>query len=153
MTQWCSRQWSVFITLIFSSGSQQFFFNKFKILCHFDNAWIFLDNHNIKYDYEHTCSDLRGINNGLLSYDFYIMEYNLLIEFQGIQHERQTEYFGGEKQFEVQQEHDRRKRQYAQKHNINLLEIWHYDIGNIVKILDDYLNSLKLESVETTGVA
>lgn len=113
----------------------------------------YLDNHNIKYDYEHTYSDLRGINNGLLSYDFYIIEYNLLIEFQGIQHERQTEYFGGEKQFEVQKEHDRRKRQYAKKHNINLLEIWHYDIGNIEKILDDYLNNLKLESVETTGVA
>ena len=87
----------------------------------------------------------------MLFYD--IIVYNLLIEFQGIQHERQTEYFGGEKQFEVQKEHDRRKRQYAKKHNINLLEIWHYDIGNIEKILDDYLNNLKLESVETTGVA
>ena len=113
----------------------------------------YLDNHNIEYDYEHTYSDLRGINNGLLSYDFHIIEYNLLIEFQGIQHERQTEYFGGEKQFEVQQEHDKRKRQYAKNHNINLLEIWYYDINNIEEILDNYLNNLKLESVETTGVA
>ena len=89
----------------------------------------------------------------ILVNDFYIIEYNLLIEFQGIQHERQTEYFGGEKQFEVQQEHDKRKRQYAKNHNINLLEIWYYDINNIEEILDNYLNNLKLESVETTGVA
>lgn len=42
-------------------------------------------------------------------------------------------FFGGEEQFKIQQEHDRRKREYAEKNNIKLLEIWYYD--NIEQIL------------------
>lgn len=80
----------------------------------------------------------------------------MLIEFQGKQHKCAVEYFGGVEQYKKQQNHDKRKRQYAKKHNINLLEIWYYDIEKIEEILDEYfetLNNLKLESVETTGVA
>lgn len=77
----------------------------------------------------------------------------MLIEFQGKQHEQPIEHFGGEKQFKVQQEHDRRKREYAKLHKIKLLEIWHYDRNNIEKILTETLNNLKLKTVETTGVA
>ena len=72
-----------------------------------------------------------------MSYDFYIPDYNLLIEFQGIQHEKPIEYFGGEQRLANQQEHDRRKRQYTKDNNIRLLEIWYYDIDNIQNILDD----------------
>lgn len=35
----------------------------------------------------------------------------------------------------IQDEHDKRKRNYAKEHNINLLEIWYYDIDNIEDIL------------------
>ena len=93
------------------------------------------------------------MKNGLLSYDFYLPIYNLLIEFQGIQHEQPIEYFGGEEQFEIQQEHDKRKREYAKQNNINLLEIWYYDIDNIEEILTNTLNNLKLESLETATSA
>jgi len=41
-----------------------------------------------------------------------------------------------EARFKKQLEHDRRKREYAKKHNINLLEIWYWDFDNIEKILD-----------------
>lgn len=108
---------------------------------------------NILFITQKTFNDLRGINNGLLPYDFYLPEYNLLIEFQGEQHARPIKYFGGEEKFKYQQEHDKRKREYAQLHNINLLEIWYYDINNIESILLETVNNLKLESVETTGVA
>ena len=91
---------------------------------------------------------MLGVHNGLLSYDFYIPNYNYLFEFQGRQHEEPIDFFGGEEQFKIQQEHDRRKREYAKEHNINLLEIWYYDIDNIEDILTKTLN-LKLESVET----
>lgn len=117
-----------------------------------------LEEHNITYISQYKFCGLKGVGGKLLSYDFYLPQYNLLIEFQGEQHKHPVEYFGGEERFKIQQEHDRRKYEYAKKNNINLLEIWYYDIDNIESILLQKINevkenNLKLESVETTGVA
>lgn len=70
--------------------------------------------------------------------------YNVLIEFQGEQHKRPVEYFGGDEKFRKQQEHDKRKREYAANHNIPLLEIWHDEIDRIDSILDNYLQNKKV---------
>jgi len=87
---------------------------------------------------------LVGINNGSLSYDFYLKQYNLLIEYQGEMHERFCKgIHKTKKDFEKQVEHDRRKKEYALKNNINFLEIWYWDFNKIESILDGYLNSLK----------
>ena len=79
--------------------------------------------------------DLRGVKGGLLSYDFFLPTYNLVIEAQGEQHEHPVERFGGEKQFIIQQEHDNRKRNYAHVNKIELLELWYWDINRINDIL------------------
>lgn len=100
---------------------------------------LFLESNNIKYEKYQKYDDLIGVGEGKLSYDFYLPSYNLLIEFQGIQHEHPIEHFGGEEQFKIQQEHDKRKREYAQKNNIVLLEIWYYDFDNIEQILESRL--------------
>ena len=113
------------------------------------NTMSYLDKNNIEYIYQINYDDLIGINGGLLSYDFYLPKYNLLVEDQGEQHEHPIDYFGGEEQFRVQQEHDERKREYAKSHNINLLEIWYYDEDNIEEILTKKLNNLKSKCVET----
>ncbi|MFR2570265.1 MAG: hypothetical protein ACLS90_00865, partial [Clostridia bacterium] len=74
-------------------------------------------------------------------YDFYLPDYNLLIECQGVQHERFVKGFHKTKDdFKKQLEHDRRKREYAKKNNIDLLEIWYYDIDNIENILIERLH-------------
>jgi len=78
---------------------------------------------------------LIGLKNGLLSYDFYLPKYNLLIEFQGQFHDGTAKHQIKE-DLKIQQEHDRRKKEYTQKYNINLLEIWYWDFDNIEKILD-----------------
>ena len=114
---------------------------------------IFLENNKILFSQQKRYEGLLGLKNKKLSYDFYLPQYNLLIEFQGKQHEQPIEYFGGEEKFKIQQEHDNRKREFAKLHNINLLEIWYYDINNIEKILTETLNNLKLKTVETTGIA
>lgn len=101
---------------------------------------LFLIEKNINFEPQKTYKDLLGINDGLLSYDFYLHEYNLLIEYQGEQHEYPIEHFGGEEKFKIQQEHDSRKREYAKLHNIDLLEIWYRDFENIENILENYLN-------------
>lgn len=102
----------------------------------------YLIEHNICFERQKKFDDLTGVNNGQLSYDFYLPAQNLLIEFQGLQHERPIDFTGNgaeyaERQFSIQKEHDRRKKEYARNNNYELLEIWHYDFNNIEKILDN----------------
>jgi len=59
----------------------------------------------------------------LLSYDFYIPADKTLIEYQGYQHYYPVDFFGGEDKFAMQQESDRMKREYANKHNYRLIAI------------------------------
>lgn len=97
--------------------------------------------HNIQYSSQIIFENLRGISDGLLRFDFGIKDKNnnfiYLIEFQGMQHYKSIEYFGGEKQFKIQQEHDNRKRQWCKEHSITLIEI-PYNYNN----LEEYLSQL-----------
>ncbi len=79
--------------------------------------------------------NLLGVGGGHLSYDFFIPERNLLIEYQGEYHDGTVE-FQTREQYAVQKEHDKRKREYAQNNNYNLLEIWYYE--NIEEKLNQY---------------
>ena len=56
-------------------------------------------NNNYKFNSQKTYDDLRGVNNGKLSYDFYLNDYNTCIEYNGEQHYRPVNIFGGEKRF------------------------------------------------------
>lgn len=94
-----------------------------------------LEKYNIKYNTQVKYEHLIGINNGDLSYDFYLPDYNLLIECQGEQHERWIKGWITKTDFKKQLEHDKRKKKYAIDHNIRLLEIWYYDLDNIEEIL------------------
>lgn len=58
---------------------------------------------------------------GLKSYDFFLDDYNVLIECQGGQHFKPNEFFGGEERFKEQQESDKIKKEYAKKNGIKLL--------------------------------
>lgn len=98
-----------------------------------------LNKYSIKYILQYKIEELVGINGGNLSYDFYLPDYNLLIEYQGEQHDKAFNYFGGEEKLKKQQEHDKRKREYAKEHNIELLEIWYWDYDNIEDILKRYI--------------
>ncbi len=84
---------------------------------------IILSNYNIEFVQQKTFENLVGIRDGLLSYDFFLPDYNVLIEYQGKQHYEPIQCFGGEEQFKVQQEHDKRKREYAYNNGIRLIEI------------------------------
>jgi hypothetical protein len=104
----------------------------------------YLDNKGVQFTFQKSYTGLLGNGGFPLLYDFYIPQLNLLIEYQGQQHEHPVDFKGrgkeyAEKCFCTQQEHDERKRKYAQSHNINLLEIWYWDYENIEKILDKYI--------------
>lgn len=141
----CSTEWNAITANLVRSGCPSCTQNS--KLEMFTNNW--LTKSNIVYKRGAKYEGLCGIGGRLLSYDFYLQNYNLLIECQGIQHEKPVEQFGGKRQLERQQEHDRRKREYAKLHNIHLLEIWYYDINNIEEIITNTLNNLKSKPVET----
>jgi len=95
---------------------------------------------NIIYEPQKEFEGLTGLGGGLLSYDQYLPNHNILVEFQGEQHEKFTPWFHKTiEDFEKQVEHDRRKREYAKDHNIQFLEIWYWDENNIECILDNIL--------------
>ncbi|NGT11930.1 hypothetical protein G6Y96_09220 [Clostridium perfringens] len=92
-----------------------------------------LDEYNCKYESQKKFDRLIGLNNGQLSYDFFVDNY-LLIEIQGEQHYRAIEWYGGEDKFKQQQEHDRLKREFAKKNGYELLEIPYFGIGDLDKL-------------------
>jgi len=104
----------------------------------------YLKNNDINYVSQKEFDGLVGQNKGNLSYDFYLPNYNLLIEYQGEQHEKPVDFCSegvdiAEKRFKKQQEHDKRKRNFAKESNIKLLEIWYSDLANTGLILESQL--------------
>ena len=102
-----------------------------------------LDKYNIKYEKQKRLSDMKRA-----PFDFYLPDYNLLIEFQGRQHYEPVKQFGGEKQFINQQNIDKRKKEIAQNAGIELLEICYKDQSLIEEIL---VQRLSLTGVEPSG--
>lgn len=97
---------------------------------------FYFKEYNIEFERPKKFEGLTGIGGKPLSYDFYLPTYNYLFECQGVQHEHPIEYFGGKETFKIQQEHDKRKREYAEVHKIPLYEIWYYNKNDIRNILD-----------------
>lgn len=100
---------------------------------------LFLEENNIEYETQKTFKGLILVNN--LSYDFYLPEYNMLIEYQGEQHIKPVKHFGGEEQFKLQQKIDNIKRKYAEDNRYELLEIIYTDrtYDRVSKILKQKL--------------
>jgi predicted nucleic acid-binding Zn-ribbon protein len=102
------------------------------------NITEYLTNNNIEFVPQKKFDNLLGVGGRQLSYDFYLPVYNLLIEYQGEFHDG-TDGLQIDGKLDMQQEHDRRKREYSINNNINLLEIWYWDFDNIHKILNSHL--------------
>lgn len=85
--------------------------------------WIkeFLDNLNIKYISQKRFPDCKNIRT--LPFDFYLPDYNMCIEFDGSQHYRPIEYWGGEEQFKYRQHNDDIKNTYCINKGIDIIHI------------------------------
>ena len=108
-----------------------------------------LKKNNINFKIQWKTADCKNIRS--LPFDFAIFENNKviqLIEFQGEQHYRIVEYFGGKKGFLSRVRNDKIKRDYCEKNNIPLLVIDYHD--NI----EEKINTMTIMSqacTETTG--
>lgn len=78
---------------------------------------ILLEN-NIEFIREYKFSDLS-----LLRYDFYLPNYNRLIEFDGRQHSDPSSLWDDKESFENRKHRDQLKNDYAKSHNIDLVRI------------------------------
>lgn len=94
-----------------------------------------LNKYNILFSKGKTYDDCRDVR--CLPFDFYVPEYNLLIEFDGQQHFGQYNNFGD---YETVKKHDEIKNKYCKDNNINLLRIPYWDFNKIEEILLKELN-------------
>lgn len=90
-----------------------------------------LENHNVIFKEQFIIPELSKY----MKFDFAIFDSqnNLiqLIEYNGEQHYKPIEKWGGEEQFIIQQERDMRKKEYCKNHNIPLVIIPYWEFDNI----------------------
>ncbi len=95
-----------------------------------------LDKLNIKYCEQKRFSDCK--NKAILPFDFYLPELNIAIEYDGIQHFKEVEFFGGKEAFLKCKQNDIIKNEYCLSNNIKLIRI-NYNEYNII---DDIINEI-----------
>jgi glutaredoxin len=98
----------------------------------------YLIAHNIVFETQKRFADC--IDQRPLPFDFYLPEYNMLIEYQGAQHYMATHRMGDEEKLIYRQKHDCIKREYCKDKGINLLEIPYTNLNQVSEILSDVLN-------------
>ena len=101
-----------------------------------EDIYFFLTENNIKFEREKKFKEL-----GKFRFDFYLPNLNTIIEFDGEQHFKVNNFFGGEEGFRKRKQSDRIKNQYCEDNNINLLRIPYTEINNINNILKQTINT------------
>jgi hypothetical protein len=77
-----------------------------------------LEQNNVKYEWQKKFDDLKNVFH--LKYDFYLSDYNAIIEIHGIQHYEPVENFGGMEAFLKNKYRDEIKLQYAKDNDIKM---------------------------------
>jgi hypothetical protein len=83
----------------------------------------YLKSQNIQFECEKTFAELKGLGGFPLRYDFYIPQFNLLVEYDGIVHYQDR--FNRPEVFLKQQKHDKMKTDYAVNNNFNFIRCSH----------------------------
>ena len=71
---------------------------------------------------------------------------NLLIEYQGVQHFKAIDYFGGQEEFERRIIRDNIKREWVKERNLDLLEIRYDDKSEISTLIEEFSHKLNFIS-------
>lgn len=81
----------------------------------------FLSDSNVNYVAEYRFDDCKNVIS--LPFDFYLPDYNAVIEYQGGQHYKSVEYFGGIDGYLKRRRNDSIKRKYCIEHGIAMVEV------------------------------
>jgi hypothetical protein len=93
-----------------------------------------LTTNKIEFKPQKTFEDCLSGKGNKLRYDFYLLEENILIEFDGQQHYKSVDYFGGTSSYEELVKNDKIKNNYCIENNIGLIRIkYNQNIGEILK--------------------
>jgi len=87
-------------------------------------SW-FLDKKNINYEEQKRFDGCK--NKSHLLFDFYLPDYNICVEFQGVQHYKANEHMNGSIGLKKRQINDNIKREFCKKNDIKLVEIKYSD--------------------------
>ena len=103
-----------------------------------------LEENNIKFEKEYIFQDfIYEDTKRHPRYDFYLPDYNRLIEFDGEQHYKYSNLgWNTKEKFELTKLHDQLKNNYAKEHNISLIRIPYWEKDNITLAMlleDNYL--------------
>jgi len=100
----------------------------------------YLISNNIDFIYQKRFDDCK--NKSQLVFDFYLPKHNLLIEYDGIQHYKSIDFFGGDEKLKKRRINDYLKNEYSINNKINLLRIpYILNIYNqIIPTLNFYIN-------------
>lgn len=95
----------------------------------------------VQYKEQKTFKGLVG-DSSRLRIDFFIthlegveLNQKIIIEYNGEQHYRPIDFFGGQKQFDKQQRYDQKKRDFAKDKGFKMIEIRYTEFKNIESIL------------------
>ena len=93
----------------------------------------FLLDNNIKFERQKTFIECKLTK--LLRFDFYLPDYNMCIEYNGCQHYKAIQWFGGEKTLQDNIKRDKIKKNYCDNNLKELFIIKYDDFKNINNIL------------------
>lgn len=105
----------------------------------------YLTSLNILFEYQKIFKNCQ-ITDTPLRFDFYLPNYNLIIEYNGQQHYKPIDYFGGEERFKQQKINDAFKKDWCIKNNINFLEIPYYYFPELS--IEKFKNLIKKASIK-----
>lgn len=98
----------------------------------------FLITNNIKFGWQKSFDGCKNIH--LLSFDFYLPEFNICIEFNGKQHYESIGWFGGEEALKNTILRDNIKKEFCLNNGIELFTLKYDQYNNINNILLKKLN-------------
>lgn len=75
--------------------------------------------------------------------DVYLPEWNIALEYQGAQHDRPVDFFGGEEQFEIIQRNDRKKARLCEENECILIYV--YPKYKLKDVLEDVHEALAIQ--------
>lgn len=108
-----------------------------------NKIYVTLNKYGIIYQKQKIFHDCRSVKNRPLFFDFYLPDFNVCIQYDGEQHFKPIEYFGGQDGFQQTQIRDNIKNQYCKNNNIKLIRIrYNENVQNIIKeIIFDKINT------------
>ncbi|ARA72135.1 hypothetical protein BNJ_00313 [Kaumoebavirus] len=104
-----------------------------------------LNKIEVAYETQQRFGDMR--DKGYLSLDFYLLGLSAAIEFDGAQHYRPVEYFGGEDALQKTIKRDKKKSRYCKKRGIALLRLDKLDAAYCEKAIIGFLENLEEDAM------